>query len=118
MKNEEKPAFCIGCGKKTKYIVKSSREEITIRGVTFTYVEQCAYCADCGEEVYVPEINDRNADAREEAYRRATGLITIVDIQNILSRYNIGAGPLANLMGFVNGNDCKFRAVKSIFTKP
>ena len=100
MRNEEKPAFCIGCGKKTNYTVKSSREEITVRGITFTYVEQCAYCVDCGEEVYVPEINDLNAEAREEAYREATGLITIADIQDILTKYNIGAGPLANLMGF------------------
>lgn len=98
--NDDKTAFCVECGKKKAYTVISRREKITIRGTEFTYVEQTAYCADCKEEVYVPEINDQNVQAREDAYRENAGLITIQGINEILNKYDIGAGPLAKLMGF------------------
>ena len=92
--------YCINCDKKNTYCVKSQRVDIKIRGIAFSYVEQAAYCSECGEEVYVPEINDLNVVAREEAYRQAAHLITIEEINQLLKKYNIGAGPLAKLMGF------------------
>lgn len=92
-------AYCINCGEKCPYEIKTAMEEITIRGTTFSYSEQTAFCSVCGEEIYVPEINDLNAQAREDSYRRALQLITETEIREILEKYNIGAGPLAKLMG-------------------
>lgn len=92
--------YCINCDEKTTYTVKCQRVEMTVRGTTFSYVEQSAYCAVCGEQVYVPEINDLNVVSREEAYRKAAHLITIPEINQIMKKYNIGAGPLAKVMGF------------------
>lgn len=92
-------AFCVECGRKKPYSVTSTRETLTIRGVSFQYVERQARCQDCGELVYVPEINDANVKSREDAYRKAAGLITISEINEILDKYNIGAGPLAKLLG-------------------
>ena len=92
--------FCIECGEKVSYSITSDRVEITIRGIKFSYVELSAYCVKCGKEIYVPEVNDMNVVSREEAYRKAAGLISVSDIQNILTKYNIGAGPLAKLLGF------------------
>lgn len=57
-----------------------------IRGISFSYVEQTAYCSECGEEVYVPEINDLNVIAREDAYRKAAHLITIEEINCLLKK--------------------------------
>ena len=92
--------YCINCDEKNTYSVRSQRIEMEVRGIPFSYVEQVAYCSKCGEEVYVPEINDLNVSAREDAYRTAAHLITIEEINQILKKYNIGAGPLAKLMGF------------------
>lgn len=92
--------FCINCGEKTEYIVKSQRVDMSVRGIEFSYVEHTAYCSVCGEEVYVPEINDLNVASREEAYRKAAKLITIPEINQLMRKYNIGAGPLAKVMGF------------------
>lgn len=92
--------YCINCDEKTTYTVKCQRVEMTVRGTTFSYVEQAAYCSVCGEQVYVPEINDLNVVSREEAYRKAAHLITIPEINQIMKKYNIGAGPLARVMGF------------------
>lgn len=93
-------AICIECGCKTTYTLKTTLEELTIRGVTFRYVEYSAYCTRCGNEVYVAEINDENVQSREDGYRRAAQLITVSEINEILERYSIGAGPLAKLLGF------------------
>jgi len=100
MQLEKKEVFCIECGDYKQFAVKTTREEITVRGVTFSYLEQSAYCSECGEEVYVPEINDINVQAREDAYRKASRLITVGEVNEILKKYNIGAGPLARLLGF------------------
>ena len=93
-------SFCLRCGSERSYRVHSSRSEATVRGISFSFVENRAYCSECGEEVYVPAINDANAQAREDAFRKASGLITVDEIQRILKKYNIGAGPLAKALGF------------------
>ena len=100
MQIERKEVFCIECGDYKTFTIKTTREEITVRGVTFSYLEQTAYCSECGEEIYVPEINDINVQAREDAYRKASRLITVTEVNEILKKYNIGAGPLAKLLGF------------------
>lgn len=97
---ETKKTFCINCDEKTEHKVKTRRVELTVRGVTFSYAEKYAVCAVCGEEKYVGEVNDANIAPREEAYRKAADLITVAQIEQILKKYNIGAGPLAKLLGF------------------
>lgn len=92
--------YCINCDNETTYIVKYQRVEMTVRGTTFNYIEQSAFCSVCGEEIYVPEINDINVMSREEAYRKAARLITIPEIEQIQKKYDIGAGPLARIMGY------------------
>ena len=61
-------AFCIARCYKQPYTIHSSGETITIRGVTFDYLEMSAHCQVCGAPVYVPEINNANVQAREEGY--------------------------------------------------
>lgn len=93
-------AYCVECGCEREYTISSSRETITVRDHTFSYIEMHAHCQTCGEEIYVPEINDENVQSREDGYRQAAGLITVAEINEILRKYNIGAGPLARLLGF------------------
>lgn len=64
-------SFCISCGRRQRYWVKTNPECLVVRGVEFNYAKQIAYCVECGVEVYVPEINDANAQNRENAYRTA-----------------------------------------------
>lgn len=100
MMEKASAVFCVECGDFEEYTEKSSRETATIRGISFDYVEKNAYCVHCGQRVYVPEINDENVRAQEDAYRKAAGLISITEIREILEKYDIGAAPLALLLGF------------------
>jgi hypothetical protein len=92
-------AYCISCDEKTEYIVKACKRDIIVKGVAFSYVHQTAYCTKCGDELFVPEINDENVQSREDAYRKASGLITVSEVNQILNTYCIGAGPLAKVLG-------------------
>ena len=93
-------AYCVDCGKKVAYRISTRQDTVVVRGVGFSYVEQVAVCPECGAELYVPEVNDANVQTREDAYRIAAGLITVDEVNDILQKYNIGAGPLARVMGF------------------
>ena len=62
-----KTAFCTNCGCKRAYDVRMEPAEINVRGGAFRGTELRAFCVACNNEVYVPEINDANARAREEA---------------------------------------------------
>lgn len=64
--------YCIHCDQKSTYYLKPQRVNMDIRGIFFSYVEQIAYCHECDEEVYVPEIHGLNVIAREDAYRKVT----------------------------------------------
>lgn len=93
-------AICIDCGCKTTYTIKSHLENSRVRGISFNYVEHSAHCTQCGKEIYVPQVNDENVQSREDGYRKAAQLITVSEINEILERYCIGAGPLAKLLCF------------------
>ena len=92
-------AFCVECNEEKEYVVKACKRDITVKGITFSYVHQTAYCTECGEEVYVGAINDANVQSREDAYRKAANLITVSEVNRILEKYCIGAGPLAKILG-------------------
>jgi len=96
----KRTSFCIECGCDTPYSLAYNRVNVTVRGIKFSYVETTALCDRCGEEIYVPEVNDLNHDERENAYREAACLISRSGIMEILDKYCIGAGPLAKLLGF------------------
>ena len=93
-------AVCIACGCRTAYTLTSHAETVTVRGICFSYVEHSAHCIHCGNEIYVPEVNDENAQSREDSFRKAASLITAAEINEILTKYHIGAGPLARALGF------------------
>lgn len=65
----KKPHFCTKCNDKTIWQLQFHPVEIEVRGKRFKYIEAVALCDVCGEEMYVPDINDFNAKAREEAYK-------------------------------------------------
>ena len=60
--------FCLNCGCKQPCEEQAAPRTITARGRTFSYIHKRAVCTECGEEVYVPRINDENVLARLDAY--------------------------------------------------
>lgn len=64
---------CLECGH-DRFLLFSEPVNLTVHGVEFQYDELVVKCMCCGEEVYIPEINDANVDIRIAAYKRAIGM--------------------------------------------
>ncbi len=96
-------AFCETCRDIVEYQVKMVDKVKKIKGSTVKYTAKIAYCDVCKEEIFVPELRDYNLEKLDAAYRKIEGLISVEDIEKILSTYNIGKRPLSLLLGWGEG---------------
>lgn len=92
--------YCYLCDELNDVIVKSGKEIHIIKGTSVDCEVENAYCQRCGSIVYVPELNDAKLDRMDRAYREQQGIISVPEIKAILERYNIGAKPLATILGW------------------
>lgn len=96
-------AFCENCRDMMEYQVKSVNFDKEIKGRLVKYVGKMAFCEDCHEELFVPEIRDSNLAALDAAYRIEEKLIEVSDIEKLLLKYDIGKRPLSLLLGWGEG---------------
>lgn len=99
---------CEHCRTEVNYKIFKRQVHEEIDNVNFTYEEEYALCEKCKNEVYVSEIHDKNLFNYNEAYKRATGIITIDEINQIISKYNIGKKPLSILLGWGEGTISRY----------
>lgn len=98
--SQERTTMCEYCRESLEYKVLSREVEDEVDGVRVAYTEEYAICDKCNNEVYVGEIHDRNLYNFNEAFKVSAGIITISEIEEILSKYNIGKKPLSILLGW------------------
>lgn len=92
--------YCYHCDADVEFSIKESMIETEIKDVVFSYLAKIAYCNVCGEEIYISELSDENIKAANKVYRELKGLIQVNEIENILTKYNIGRKPLSSLLGW------------------
>ena len=92
--------FCIECRKETKYFLHKKDIVKTIRDKDYTFGITVAVCAECGEEMSIPGLIDKNVQQIDEQYREAKGLVSIDDIEKLMKIYKIGKAPLSIALGF------------------
>lgn len=63
--------FCIHCGRAVAYKVIFTPVTFNVGNTEVLYKEASAICMDCNNEIYVPEVNDKNVNARRIAYFKA-----------------------------------------------
>ena len=62
--------YCINCMEKVDYKTETVAVDMDIDGVCYRFEEEHAFCEKCGEEIYVPEINDANVARNNKAYAK------------------------------------------------
>jgi len=92
--------YCDICRKEVEYNVREVSRDKEVRGEEFTFTAEEAYCEECGEEVFIAEIRDRNLERLDLAYREKAGIIKVEEIERILEKYNTGKRPLSKLLGW------------------
>lgn len=100
MSEKERRDFCIECRKDTEYLLQKRDIVKNIRDKEYTFSITVAVCAECGEEMSIPGLVDKNVREIDEQYRAVEGLVSIEDIEKLMKIYKIGKAPLSLALGF------------------
>jgi len=92
--------FCIECRNETEYMLQKRRIVRMIRDREYSFEITMAICSECGEEMSIPGLIDRNVQEIDEQYRETEGIVTVKDIERLMKLYKIGKGPLSLALGF------------------
>ncbi len=100
MSEKKRMDFCLACRKETAYLLQKKNIIKTIRDRDYTFEITVALCSECGEEMGIPGLIDKNIQEIDVQYRAAEGLVTIDDIVKLMKVYKIGKAPLSLALGF------------------
>ena len=100
MADKRRTDFCIECRKDTTYTLQKQNIIKTIKDKEYTFSITVAVCDECGEEMSIPGLIDRNIQEIDEQYRTYEGIVSIEDIEKLMKIYKIGKGPLSLALGF------------------
>lgn len=92
--------FCIECRKETGYLLQKKDIVKNIRDKNYTFGITVAVCAECGEEMSIPGLIDKNVQEIDKQYRAAEDLVSIDDVEKLMKIYKIGKAPLSLALGF------------------
>lgn len=92
-------AFCTNCNKKVNYEIK---HEIIkqYKGIEINIEQTLPYCLDCGNDIFIEEIEDENILKVYSKYKELAGFVTSKEIAEFRQRYNISQRELSNILGF------------------
>lgn len=100
MEEMKRRDFCIECRKETAYLLRKKDVVKNIRDKNYNFGITVAVCAECGGEMSIPGLIDKNVQEIDEQYRAAEGLVSIDDIERLMKIYKIGKAPLSLALGF------------------
>ena len=100
MVKKERTDFCTMCRKNTEYILQKRNIKKSIKGKEYNFSITVAVCNECGEEISIPGLIDKNIHEVDAQYRAYEGIVSIDDIEKLMKIYKIGKGPLSLALGF------------------
>lgn len=92
--------FCISCRKESRYNLQKRNIVKRIKNTDFVFSVTVALCDECGEEMSIPGLIDKNIQEIDEQYRAYEGIVSIDDIEKLMKIYKIGKAPLSLALGF------------------
>ena len=100
MTEKRRSDFCTECRKVTEYILQKKDIVKNIKDKEYIFSITVAICEECGEEMSIPGLIDKNVSEVDEQYRTAEALVSIEDIEKLMNNYKIGKAPLSLALGF------------------
>ena len=84
MAEKERIDFCTICRKETEYVLKKRNIKKNIKDVEYMFNITIAICRECGEEMSIPGLIDRNIQEVDKQYRDYENIVSINDIENLM----------------------------------
>lgn len=100
MGTEMRKEFCIECRRETEYALRKKTISKRIKDHDYDFTVTTAICMNCGEEMSLPGLIDKNAKEIDEQFREIEGIVSIDDIEKLLKLYKIGKAPASLALGF------------------
>lgn len=100
MKEKGRLDFCTVCRKEAEYTLKKRDIIKTIKNREYTVNITVAVCNECGEEMSLPGLIDKNIQEVDEQYRTYECIVSVEDIEKLMKIYKIGKAPLSLALGF------------------
>ncbi|HIU64253.1 MAG TPA: DUF4065 domain-containing protein [Candidatus Avacidaminococcus intestinavium] len=92
--------FCTVCRKNIEYTFQKRNITKTIKNTDYSFNITVAVCNDCGEEMSIPGLINKNIQEVDEQYRACEGIVTVNDLEKLMKIYKIGKAPLSLALGF------------------
>lgn len=90
--------YCINCDCERDYTVKKTIKTFNVKGEKVKACVKEAYCKECGEPVFVYEIEKENQTIVYDTYKRKKNLLTSEDIINLRKKYGLSQRQLATII--------------------
>lgn len=100
MENKGRVDFCTVCRKETNFTLQMRNINKRIKDKEYTFYITVAICDECGEEMSIPGLIDRNIQEVDTQYRDYENIVSIDDIERLMKIYKIGKAPLSLALGF------------------
>mgnify|MGYP004517855961 FL=1 len=100
MKNKGRVDFCTACRKETNFTLQMRNINKRIKDKEYAFYITVAICDECGEEMSIPGLIDRNIQEVDTQYRDYENIVSIDDIERLMKIYKIGKAPLSLALGF------------------
>lgn len=92
--------FCVECRSEEGFILREKDYVKYIKDRSYNFTIYEAVCEKCGEPMNIPGLMDRNTEEIDRQYRLKEGIVSIDDINNLMSLYKLGKAPLSLALGF------------------
>ena len=89
--------FCPICNEKVNFKVTNVPVK-TFRGIEVNVDQSVPVCLNCGEQIYVPEFEEKNFDLLYDKYRELANYIYPSDIINFRNKYSISQRELGSIL--------------------
>ena len=84
MSSERRTEYCIECRLETEYALKKKMISKTIRDREYSFYITTAICSECGAEMSIPGLIDKNVEEIDTQYREMEGIVSVEDIEKLL----------------------------------
>ena len=97
---KERKDFCIECRADRPYHLEKKTITKLIKDKEYKFDITTAVCDECGEEMSIPGLIDRNIKEIDAQYRAMEEIVTIEDIEKLMKIYKLGKAPMSLALCF------------------